>query len=177
MEGERLAYLGDRLVAGNRLRVCFILFLILLVPWTVVRGFEGSLDMIVTATIIALVLRNVDPLFKPSSIAPSQSIVFIVPAALILALGSLFDATSLVQLVIWGDIHFWLISLHFVSLASRVSAAKILLPLARMVLDPSFSPHATGSLQSQGLLLRAAADNTLNRVEFAQVALQPSSSE
>ena len=175
IQGERLGYVCDQLVASRmRLRFCTFLLLSLIVPLTLVKGLEGTIDIGVTVSILALILRFIDPLVAD----PSRSVPFIIPASFVLTFGAISDAVSIVYLLFFSaDEPSWVVGFLFVFvLATRTAVAKTLIPLARMIMDPTFSPYSSGqTVASEDTLLYRGPGYTLQRVEFSEAALPASS--
>jgi hypothetical protein len=139
-----------------------------------VKGLEGTIDIGVTVSILALILRFIDPLVAD----PSRSVPFIIPASFVLTFGAISDAVSIVYLLFFSaDEPSWVVGFLFVFvLATRTAVAKTLIPLARMIMDPTFSPYSSGqTVASEDTLLYRGPGYTLQRVEFSEAALPASS--
>lgn len=179
IQGDRLGYVCDQLVAGRmRLRFCTFLLLSLIVPLTFVKGLEGIIDIGVTVSILALILRYIDPLFSKGVADPSRSVPFIIPATFVLTFGAVSDAVSIVHLLFFSaDEPSWIVGLLVILvLATRTAVAKTLIPLARMIMDPAFNPNNSGqTVASEDTLLYRGPSHTLQRVEFSEAALPASS--
>ena len=145
------------------MRYCAFLFGLLIVPMTFIKGIGGGLDMLIISVLMGFMLRNIDAVFANifrggNADTPSGIVPFILPLAMTVGFGTIFDFFIVASVLFSGGWNLWLFVMIFV-LALRVVVCRTTFPLARMLLDPSYQPRTffaqTGSGQ-QGLLLRRA---------------------
>lgn len=163
-----MRHLTERLTAKNKLRHCTFLLVFLLVPLTIVKGIERMVEMLLLICLLMFILRNIDPLFSkylkvsaPND--PTGAVPFVLPAALFFATGAFVDLVSVIHLIVCGEnINSIIVSLQVLTLAVKVTAAKTLVPSARVVLDPTYRPY-------DRIVRTTGTSHTLDRVEFSQV--------
>ena len=170
LANDRLAYIVSRLVDKNILRYCTVLFGLLIVPAFLVRGIFGSIDMLITAMFLAIMMRNIDPVIggitkSVNTSNPGGAIPFILPIAFTVSFGFIVDSMIFIGAVLGGYVV--AAGILVVILATRLAVMKTLIPLARMVIDPNFQPsdfsNSSAGGPSDGLLMRSpintAAEN------------------
>jgi hypothetical protein len=166
---DRLAYIVSKLLNKNILRYTTILFGLLIVPQFLVRGVFGSIDMLITSIFLAVMMRNIDPVIggmtkSVNTSNPAGAVPFILPIAFTVSFGFLADSFILVGALMGG--YYIAVGILVVVLSARLAVMRILIPLARMLIDPNFEPSDFASPAtagpSEGLLMRSP----LNDGEF-----------
>ena len=177
LSAEKLNYIGEQLTRGNRLRYCAFLFAILIAPITLVKGFTGGLDMLITAVLLAFMLRSVDPVFARFTRTapgnnPAGAVPALLPVAIIVTLGAIFDFLSITFSIMHG---FFSIGQFVVilMLAARVVVAKTVIPLARMVVDSRYQPAGlvASGVSNDDLLMRRPVDG-IERFQLSATNVQ-----
>ena len=164
--GDRLQYMRASLLAGNRMRFCAFVFAFMIVPMFWIKGIGGGLDMLILAAMMAFMLRSIDPVFNRllggNPDAPAGVVPFLLPVAMTVGFGTIFDFLIVASCVWNGFWSFWLIGL-FLVLIARIVVLATTFPLARMVLDPGYNPAGfstqTTAVQ-EGFLQRRPAPAT-----------------
>ena len=172
---DKVAFMADQLLYGNRMRYCAVMFSLLIIPMTFIKGIGGGLDMLVITALMGFMLRNIDPIvvrvFGGTGNSPSGVVPFLLPLAMTVGFGAVFDFAIVVSAMIGCQFNFWLAILVFV-LAVRVVVFRTTFPLARMLLDPNYQP-ARFVVQSEGLLLRRAGPAPADEAEEGQDGFRP----
>ena len=164
VSGDKIAYMTDCLLDGNRMRYCAFIFTLLIAPMSMMKGLGGGIDMTIIALMMGFMLRNIDAvfakIFKGTASSPAGVVPFVLPIAMTVGFGAIFDFFIVVSTIANGFFSIWL-ALLVLTLAARVVVCSITFPLARMVIDPNYVPPAMaarGSAVGQdGLLIRQPA--------------------
>lgn len=172
VSGDKLAFFSKCLLEGNRVRYCSLLFGIMIVPMFFVKGIGGGLDMLIISVMMGFMMRNIDPFFKRifggQTDAPASVVPFLLPVAMTVGFGAIFDAVIVISCLWNGYFDVWVVFLILV-LAARIVVLRTTFPLARMVLDVNYFPPGYVNQGSSGQVVflprRPAAAPEVDAVE------------
>lgn len=164
VSGDKIAYMTDCLLAGNKMRHCAFIFTLLIVPMTLMKGLGGAIDMTIIVLMMGFMLRNIDAvfakIFKGTANSPAAVVPFVLPIAMTVGFGAIFDFFIVVSTIANGYFSIWLAVL-VLTLATRIVVCRITFPLARMMIDPNYVPQGLAARIStvgqDGLLIRQPA--------------------
>lgn len=172
---NKLDFIATRLTDHNRMRYCMILLALLVLPSFIFLSGGSGFMMLLIATVIALMLRNIDSqvgrILKSTNTAnPKGASLFLLPLTIICGFSTIIDSIVLVPL--FTHPHFSMAVL-IANISVRVAILVTIVPLTRMMLDPNFQPAGlSASGQSDGLLLRQPVDS-VERFQMNEVNVEP----
>lgn len=174
LSGEKVLYAHNRIAYRRLVRIAVLVAAAIAGPTMVVRQISDGINLVIIAIFGWLILQKTDPLFGGSDQIERMSIVFSLSFIMVFSgfIGFCFDLKDCIELIIFyvdGGPILWLLTLLVsLSLCVQFTIVWRIVPIARMSIDPSYSPpglsHFGGSTE---LLPRSSPSPPLPTAPFA----------
>lgn len=166
LSGEKISFIESRLVGRRRLiRWAILAFIILIFPSLFFVSVESSVTLTILGILGGFMMRNVDSMFgsvfggsshgtrSSQSVDVSTAVPFIFPFVFMVFLGWIFDLYVLIlltaQMVATENIFISTsLCIQLMVFIARSVVLVRLVPVARMIMDPEYSPSSMRSTSS-----------------------------
>lgn len=158
LSSEKLGYVEAVLRGGNRMRWCVAMCVILSVVLFLTKSISSGLEMLLVGVLGTLMMRSiVDGVYLGGTLSasdPRKCLSFVLPLTLVCVFGVVFDACEFAYNLLHGEYSLVNILLMCITCSVRIVMLQRLIPIARMIVDPTFIPLSMQTA-NDALLIRS----------------------